>query len=117
MASADLSRRVEKVVGYPPLSELGERQRREFHEELLDARQLRGPAREMAGGDPGGGTEAAQGVSREPHRTVPDVSPSASSRSAAIAAKPVKEPLPTPEPSVFPAGAICPFPLLVETLT
>jgi hypothetical protein len=35
---------------------------------------------------------------------------------AAIAAKPVKEPLPTPEPSVFPAGEICPFPLLVETL-
>ena len=37
MASAELSRRVEKVVGYPPLSELGELQRREFHEALLDA--------------------------------------------------------------------------------
>ena len=37
MASADLSRRVEKVVGYPPLSELGDLQRREFHEALLDA--------------------------------------------------------------------------------
>jgi hypothetical protein len=37
MASADLSRRVEKVVGYPPLSEMGELQRREFHEALLDA--------------------------------------------------------------------------------
>ena len=37
MASAELSRRVEKVVGYPPLSELGDRQRREFHEALLDA--------------------------------------------------------------------------------
>jgi hypothetical protein len=36
---------------------------------------------------------------------------------AATAAKPVKEPLPAPEPSVFPAGEICPFPLLVETLT
>jgi hypothetical protein len=35
----------------------------------------------------------------------------------AIAAKPVKEPLPAPEPSVFPAGEICPFPLLVETVT
>ena len=35
----------------------------------------------------------------------------------AIAAKPVKEPLPTPEPSVFAAGEICPFPLLVETVT
>jgi hypothetical protein len=33
---------------------------------------------------------------------------------AAIAAKPVKEPLPTPEPSVFAAGEICPFPLLEE---
>jgi hypothetical protein len=37
MASAELSRRVEKVVGYPPLSELGGGQRREFHEALLDA--------------------------------------------------------------------------------
>ena len=37
MASAAVSRRVEKVVGYPPLSEIGERQRREFHEALLDA--------------------------------------------------------------------------------
>jgi hypothetical protein len=37
MASAELSRRVEKVAGYPPLSELSELQRREFHEVLLDA--------------------------------------------------------------------------------
>jgi hypothetical protein len=37
MASAELSRRVEKVVGYPPLSEMGPDQRREFHEALLDA--------------------------------------------------------------------------------
>jgi hypothetical protein len=37
MASAELSRRVEKVVGYPPLSEMSDRQRREFHEALLDA--------------------------------------------------------------------------------
>jgi hypothetical protein len=36
MASAELSRRVEKVVGYP-LSEMGEAQRREFHDALLDA--------------------------------------------------------------------------------
>jgi hypothetical protein len=36
MTSADLSRRVGKVVGYPPLSELGDLQRREFHEALLD---------------------------------------------------------------------------------
>jgi hypothetical protein len=32
MSSAELSRRIEKVVGYPPLSELGDLQRREFHE-------------------------------------------------------------------------------------
>jgi hypothetical protein len=32
-----LSRRVEKVVGYPPLSEMSARQRREFHEALVDA--------------------------------------------------------------------------------
>jgi hypothetical protein len=37
MASAELGRRVEKVVGYPPLSELSDHQRREFHEALLEA--------------------------------------------------------------------------------
>ena len=37
MASAELSHRVGKVVGYPPLSEMGEQQRREFHEALLEA--------------------------------------------------------------------------------
>jgi hypothetical protein len=37
MASAELSRRVGKIVGYPPLSEMSERQRREFQEALLDA--------------------------------------------------------------------------------
>ena len=37
MASAELSRRVEKVVAYPPLCEMSDRQRGEFHEALLDA--------------------------------------------------------------------------------
>ena len=37
MANVELSRRVEKVVGYPPLSEPGDLQRREFHEALLEA--------------------------------------------------------------------------------
>jgi sulfite reductase beta subunit-like hemoprotein len=37
MPSAELSRRVETVIGYPPLSEMGDVQRREFHEALLDA--------------------------------------------------------------------------------
>jgi hypothetical protein len=37
MASAMLSRRVEKVVRYAPLSEMGDRQRREFQVALLDA--------------------------------------------------------------------------------
>jgi hypothetical protein len=37
MASAELSRRVRKVVVYPPLSEMSDPQRREFHEALLDA--------------------------------------------------------------------------------
>jgi hypothetical protein len=37
MASAELSRRVEKVVGYPPLVDMDDRQRPEFHEGLLDA--------------------------------------------------------------------------------
>ena len=34
LASAELSRR---VVGYPPLADMDERKRREFHEALLDA--------------------------------------------------------------------------------
>jgi hypothetical protein len=37
MASADLSRRVEEVVGYPPLVEMSAEPRREFREALLDA--------------------------------------------------------------------------------
>jgi hypothetical protein len=40
MASVDLSGRVEKVVGYPPLSEMGDLQRSEFHEALLDAESI-----------------------------------------------------------------------------
>jgi hypothetical protein len=40
MASAELSRRVEKIVGYPPLVELDATSRREFHEALLDADSL-----------------------------------------------------------------------------
>jgi hypothetical protein len=36
MASAELGRRVEKVVGYPPLYEMSDQRRREFHEALLD---------------------------------------------------------------------------------
>jgi hypothetical protein len=37
MPSVELSRRVEKVVRYAPLSELSAEQRREFHEALFDA--------------------------------------------------------------------------------
>jgi len=37
MASAELTRRVEQVVGHPPLVDMDDRQRREFHEALLDA--------------------------------------------------------------------------------
>jgi hypothetical protein len=37
MPSAELSRRVQKLVGYAPLSELGDPQRREFHEAPLEA--------------------------------------------------------------------------------
>ena len=40
MASAELSRRVEKVVGDPPLSEMGAAQRREFQEALVEADSL-----------------------------------------------------------------------------
>ena len=37
MASAALTRRVGKVVGYPPLCEMSHPQRREFLKALLDA--------------------------------------------------------------------------------
>jgi hypothetical protein len=37
MASGNVSRRVEKVVGYPPLVEMDDKQRWEFHKALLDA--------------------------------------------------------------------------------
>jgi hypothetical protein len=37
MANTTLSRRVEKVVTYPPMSEMSDLQRRVFHEALLDA--------------------------------------------------------------------------------
>jgi hypothetical protein len=42
MASAVLSRRVEKVVKYPPLSEMDDLQRREFHEALLEGDSFEG---------------------------------------------------------------------------
>ena len=37
MAGVELSRRVERVVAYPPLIEMDANQRREFHEALLEA--------------------------------------------------------------------------------
>jgi hypothetical protein len=40
MASAQLSRRVGKVVGNPPLDEMRPEHRREFHEALLEAETL-----------------------------------------------------------------------------
>jgi hypothetical protein len=64
MASVDLSRRVEKVVGYPPLSEMGDLQRREFHEALREADcfedlpgKLQTPARPGRRGRPAGADE------------------------------------------------------------
>ena len=42
MASTELSRRVEKLAGYPPLSEMSDDQRRDFQESLFDAEDLPG---------------------------------------------------------------------------
>ena len=42
MATADLSGRLRRSSGYPPLSELGDLQRREFHEALLEAESFEG---------------------------------------------------------------------------
>ena len=60
MASADLSRRVEKVVGYPPLSDMSTRQRRDFHEALLDADTFEDLPGKWAGGDPQRRAEPAE---------------------------------------------------------
>ena len=49
MASAELSRRVERIVGYPPLSELGDLLRGEFHQALLEARDFEDPPRKWQG--------------------------------------------------------------------
>jgi hypothetical protein len=51
MATAELSRRVEKAVGYPPLCEMDEGQRREFHEALLDGASFEDRPRQVARGD------------------------------------------------------------------
>jgi hypothetical protein len=64
MVSAELTRRVEKVVGYPPLSELSELQRREFHDALLETATFEDLPPEVAGGDPGGGPEPAEAATR-----------------------------------------------------
>jgi hypothetical protein len=37
MASAVISGRVERIVGYPPLVDMDDYQRRELHQALLDA--------------------------------------------------------------------------------
>jgi hypothetical protein len=42
VASVELSRRVETFVGYPPLSEMSDLQRREFHEAMLGADTFEG---------------------------------------------------------------------------
>jgi hypothetical protein len=41
MASAELSRRVERIVCHRPLVDMDDRQRREFHEALLNATPAR----------------------------------------------------------------------------
>jgi hypothetical protein len=59
MASAELSRRVGTVVAYPPLVEMDDRQRREFHKALLDAESFE----DLAGkwrADSQGGREPAE---------------------------------------------------------
>jgi hypothetical protein len=42
MPTAALSRRVGQVVGYPPLVEMDDLQRREFHEALLEVESFEG---------------------------------------------------------------------------
>ena len=66
MASAELGRRVGKVVGYPLSSEMSDLQHREFHEVLLEADTVERPAGQVAGGDPEGRAEPAEAPGRPP---------------------------------------------------
>jgi hypothetical protein len=49
MASAELSRRVGKVVGCTPVVDMDDRQRRGFHEALLDADTFEDPEHRATG--------------------------------------------------------------------
>jgi hypothetical protein len=60
MASAALSRRVRRVVAYPPLCDMSDLQRREFHEALLGADTF-GGLRARGSGDPQGRAEPTAG--------------------------------------------------------
>ena len=64
MGSVALSRRFRKVVGYPPLSEMGREQRRAFHEALLEADAFEDLPGQVAGGDLEGGEPPAEAASR-----------------------------------------------------
>ena len=66
MASPELSRRVEKVVRYPPLVELGDLQRREFHEALLEAASFEDlPGKWQAAIVEAGGAESSEAAGRQ----------------------------------------------------
>ena len=64
MASAELSRRVSRVVGYPPLVDMSVEQRREFHDALLEADTFEDLPGQVAGGDPEVRREPAQAADR-----------------------------------------------------
>jgi len=70
MASADLSRRVGKVVGYPPLCDMGGQQRREFHEALLNVQAFEDLPRNSDGG-PSSGAEGGGSLRRMFRGAVP----------------------------------------------
>jgi hypothetical protein len=60
MASVALSLRVGRVVAYPPLSEMSDQQRREFHEALLEAAAFEGSAPQVPPPGPRTWQEAAR---------------------------------------------------------
>src|SRR5215216_3153775 len=70
MASADLSPRVGKVVGYPPLCDMGGQQRREFHEALLNVQAFEDLPRNSDGG-PSSGAEGGGSLRRMFRGAVP----------------------------------------------
>jgi hypothetical protein len=100
MASAGLSRRVERVVGYPPLVEMDARQRRELHEAPLDAdtpspRLARGRAPRQADGQRRAARNSGRRFRRR-SRGTPELLPAGAARTLGVSTR--RSPATSPPP-------------------